>query len=147
MTVGHVFGVTGQSANGQSCRNDNMSQDRWLKIGVASLLVIFTELAFECALSFSPGWANGWPGGLPISSVWAAGLSFLLFLVLMTAATGTSALILVVSGLRRLSERAKLRMFVFWELLAAIAVTPLVIGAFMALRESASKTWPNGYNP
>jgi hypothetical protein len=125
-----------------------MSQRRLLAIGLISLAVIPAELVFGFAFWFSPGWANRWPGGLPITLVWPAGLSLLLFLTLMTAVTAACTLLLgAVKNPPRLRERGQMRLLATWELLAALAVTPLVIGAFMALQETAARMWPNGYNP
>jgi hypothetical protein len=124
-----------------------MAQSLWLVIGLISLVVIPTEMVFGLALCFSPGWANGWPGGLPIQPVWAAGLSLLLFLFLMTVAAGAGALVLAFSSLRQLVERSKLRVFLTYIMLAAIALAPFAIIAFLSLHSAAMEMWPNGYNP
>src|SRR5690349_5305033 len=39
-------------------------------------------------LWFSPGWANGWPGGLHRNLVWPAGLAFATFSLVLVACAG-----------------------------------------------------------
>src|SRR5689334_15201857 len=46
-------------------------------------------LAFvACGLWFAPGWANGWPLGLPRSAVWPAGLALVSFAAVLVAGGG-----------------------------------------------------------
>jgi hypothetical protein len=109
-------------------------------------MVLPTEIMFGFGLWFSPGWAKGWPGGLPIQLVYSTGLSLLLFIVFMTVASGTGAIVLAISRLQRLKEEAKLQVFVTWLLLAGLAVSPIIIAGFFALHSAAMEMWPDGYN-
>ena len=56
-----------------------MSPKVWLAVAGCSFLALAGELFVGCGFAFNPGWANGWPFGLTIHSVWSAGMSFLLF--------------------------------------------------------------------
>jgi hypothetical protein len=69
-----------------------MTAKNWSVIASWSLVALGFELFIGFALSFNPGWANGWPSGMPIDVVWSIGLSVIFLVLLMTVAIGVGAL-------------------------------------------------------
>ena len=113
--------------------------------------LIFAALPIEVFLAFpfcfSPGWANGWPFGLTIHTVWSSVMASLISLMFMTVMIGLGGAIGSIwlrhpSGLRY-AERA----FVAW--LALGTLSALIIGwrAYRLLYADTLEMWPNGYNP
>jgi hypothetical protein len=115
-------------------------------IAKASLIILLAELYAGFGAGFAPGWANGWPGGLKINQVWPAGMTAILFTILVTGTVGLGSLF----GLY-LSRRPRVRRFagmVFgvW-LMAGITLAIVVCYSFyLSLAASVVDAWPNGYN-
>lgn len=117
----------------------------WLALG--SLIALGPELFFGFGLGFAPGWANGWPGGLTIDRVWSAGMTTILFMILVTGAMGLGALLSLLMSRLATARRYAGTFFGIW----LIAWTSLAIltcfSFYRAIRASALEMWPNGYNP
>jgi hypothetical protein len=58
-----------------------------------SVVFLFVENTLGWFLFFSPGWANGWPGGIRYQTVLSIGTTAYILLELMTAATAVGAAI------------------------------------------------------
>ena len=70
----------------------------WLIIVVGAVVSLGGEAFLGFTLAFAPGWANDWPLGLTIYSVWSTGMSVMCFLLLMTAAIAMGAIVGAVVG-------------------------------------------------
>ncbi|MFO0956299.1 MAG: hypothetical protein U0800_02400 [Isosphaeraceae bacterium] len=119
----------------------------WLVAAAAAFVAIWLESSIGFGLAFSPGWANGWPGGLSVHTVWAAGMSLLLGLVLMTIAVGVGAAVAAACSRRGLERRGLLLAFLAWLLLAAALAWPATSWAYGRIHASAVEMWPGGYYP
>ena len=69
-----------------------MAPKAWLSIARQSLLVLAVEICAGFGLGFNPGWANGWPFGLTIYSVWSTAMGALFCLLVLTVAVGVGAI-------------------------------------------------------
>lgn len=124
-----------------------MPQNIWLRIAVCSLLAIGGEAFLSFGLAFSPGWANGWPNGLSIHSVWSTGMTILFVLFLCTAAVGLGAILcagLARSGVSLLRCRAS---YLGWLVASGVFAWWAGHWAYDVVYASTLTMWPNGYNP
>jgi hypothetical protein len=124
-----------------------MSCKAWGWIFLGACLACVGEIWFGFGLWFAPGWANGWPGGLSIHTVWSGGMAALLFLMLLTLAVGAGA---VIGSLCTTSERVPRRgllLYAAWLAAGAALALMLSCWAFKAIYASTLAMWPNGYNP
>jgi hypothetical protein len=124
-----------------------MTPRNWLEIGGISLLALLIEAFTVFGLAFNPGWANGWPFGLTIDSVWSAGLSFWFFMILMTVAVGLGALSLAACTHFGFAHQHGRWIYACW--LACCCVLALLVSllVFREVQEGARELWPNGYHP
>ena len=112
--------------------------------GVAAALLPI-EAFFGFGLWFAPGWANEWPGGLPIHLVWPVGMTAVATAILLTMAVGFGAAVAASHQAESgapLSGRAA-RLWVVVAVVSAAIVSPFVFGYF---HTAALESWPNGYN-
>lgn len=72
----------------------------WAALAAAAAL--FVENILGWLLFFSPGWANGWPGGLSFQTVLSVGMTGYILLMLMTAATLIGAILAFICTLLRI---------------------------------------------
>jgi hypothetical protein len=123
-----------------------MTPRNWLAIAGKSLAALPIVAFFGFPLAFSPGWANGWPFGLTIYSVWSAGMSVLYFLLLMTGGVGLGAL--VCAGWSYFGgPRSSKVVYAGWLVCCCVLATLLSLRTFGEIYASTLKMWPNGYNP
>jgi hypothetical protein len=118
-----------------------MSLSTGLRIFLMSLGVIASEMPLLFALVFQPGWANGWPG-LSKHSVFAGFVTVMLFIALMSLATGLLAL--TASAVDHVVGRRYVGWALFAALLgpASIGVLVLCSHAFSVFREAIAQDWP-----
>jgi hypothetical protein len=116
----------------------------WLLFFLACL-ALGSEAVLSFPLFFSPGWANGWPGGLTIYRVWSTWLTITLFVMLMTIGLGAGALVSLLAWLfpsiRSHTGNVLGTWMVFWTVLC-VATCCL---AFKEIYASTLEMWPNGY--
>ena len=124
-----------------------MTSGAWFAIARRWFLALAVEMGFGFPLAFSPGWANGWPFGLTVYSVWAAGMSILFSVLLVTAAAGVGAVAGAACCAFGVGRRRGWAAYKSW--LACSSTLALVGGlwAFGQVCASALEMWPNGYNP
>ena len=93
----------------------------------------------------SPGWANGWPGGLTIYAVWSTWLTVTLFLMLMTVGVGVGSLVSLLAnvfpGVRRHTGTVFGILMVVWSIISVGTCS----FAFREIYASTLEMWPNGY--
>jgi hypothetical protein len=119
----------------------------WLAIAQRSLLALACEVFFGFGFAFNPGWANGWPFGLTIYSVWSTGMSVLFSLLLITASVGLGAITGAVCSSFGIGIRSGRAVYAVW---LACNCAPALAGGLWAFRRIYASTlqmWPNGYNP
>jgi hypothetical protein len=105
-------------------------------------LALPAEVFAMFALWFAPGWANRWPGGLPIHVVWPAGLSALVFLTTMTVAMA------VIAGACLWADRPLgRRAFGLWLVVTGTLALAAAVWVYSSLHAHTLTMWPNGYNP
>ncbi len=119
----------------------------WLAIARWSLMVFGGEVFFGFGLAFNPGWANGWPFGLTIDSVWSTGMSFLFFLMLMTAAIGLGAIAGATCARFGVGLRRGRAVYAAWLVCFGVLASVASLWAFKVIRASMLEMWPNGSNP
>jgi len=122
-----------------------MSPKVWLAVAGCSFLALAGELFVGCGFAFNPGWANGWPFGLTIHSVWSAGMSFLLFLILMTAAAGIGAIVGATYSCFGVGFRHGRAVYVGWLVCCCVLALAASLWAFREIYASTLEMWPNGY--
>jgi hypothetical protein len=119
----------------------------WLAIAGRSLLALAGEVVISFPFAFNPGWANGWPLGLTIYSVWPAGMSFVFFLLLLTTAVGMGAVIGAACSYFGVDQRRGRSIFVVWLACSFVLAFLASLWAFREIQASTLEMWPNGYNP
>ncbi len=119
----------------------------WLTIAGRSLAVLAGLLFFGFGLAFNPGWANSWPFGLPIYSVWSAGMSILFLLLFMTVAAGLGAVAGVVCSSFGVGLRRGRAIYAGWLAGSCALAVFASLWAFRRLYATSLEMWPNGYNP
>ena len=124
-----------------------MAPRAWLAMARWSLLALVGEVFFGFGFAFNPGWANGWPFGLTIYTVWSTGMSVLFSLLVITAAAGVGAIAGAACSYLGAGLRHGRTVYAAW--LACSGALALVAGfwAFGQVYDSTWKMWPNGYNP
>jgi hypothetical protein len=124
-----------------------MAPKAWLSIARWSLLALAGELCAGFGLGFNPGWANRWPFGLTIYSVWSAAMSAVFCLLLITAAAGIGALAGAACSYFDVGLHHGRVVYAGW--LACCGALALVAGlwAFREVYASTCEMWPNGYHP
>lgn len=120
-----------------------MARGDWREISLLAIYALGCELFVSFGLCFAPGWANEWPFGLSIYTVWPAGMATLLFAFLMTVAVGFGAEFAPMA----VNPRTAKRLFRRWLLCAAVVALALSGWAFVELRAETLRMFPNGYNP
>lgn len=123
------------------------SPKAWLAIVAGAILALGPELFLGFALAFSPGWANCWPLGLTVHTVWAAGMSVVFFLLLMTAAVGSGAVFGAVCCDFGVSRRRVLVAYIAWLACSLVLALLLCCWGFSGVYASALEMWPGGYHP
>jgi hypothetical protein len=124
-----------------------MSPKGWLAVARWSLLALAGELFFGFGLAFNPGWANGWPFGLTIHSVFSAGMSLLLFLILVTAAALIGAIVGAACSYFGAGLRRGRAVYAGWLVCCCVLALVASLWAFREIYASTLEMWPNGYNP
>lgn len=124
-----------------------MSRGRWNTIALGALVAFACEASFGFALWFAPGWANGWPLGLTIHTVWSTGMVVLLFLLSLTSAVSVGAAIGSVCARSEVGRRWDRPVFAAWLAVVAVAAFVLAYRAFPLIYSTTLEMWPNGYNP
>ncbi len=124
-----------------------MSPKSWLTIFGWSLLALGAEIFFGFGFAFSPGWAEGWPFGLSIYSVWSAGMSFVFFLVLMTASVGIGAMTGAACSNYGVGLRCGRVVYAGWLMYSCFMALWVALWAFREIFASSLLMWPTGYNP
>jgi hypothetical protein len=117
-----------------------------LLASVAFLLL--GELSIGFGLWFAPGWANGWPGGLSIYFVWPAGMTLILFAILMTigfGVVGSTCIALSASSGSPSTKRDFEGSFAIWMVIWLTVVSVICACAYFVFYLSALDMWPNGY--
>ncbi len=104
------------------------------------------ELVIGFPFAFSPGWANGWPGGLTIHRVWSAGMTISLFVMMMTVGTGAGATITYLLCLLPPARRRSASLFRAWLILWTGLTALVCTMAYRDAYASALEMWPNGYS-
>jgi hypothetical protein len=97
-------------------------------------------------LCFAPGWANEWPGGLPIHRVWSCGTSGWLFVILVTAGVGFGTFVSFLMGFFSRVRRFADRFFGIWLVIWTVPSAVASVWAYREIDASALTTWPNGYS-
>jgi len=112
---------------------------------LGSLAAFALEMMVGFHLSFAPGWANGWPGGLTMHRVWAAGITILLFAMSMTA--GLSVMSIISRLLRTFSSDCRRAEIVLrtWLVLWATVTALVCVFAYREIYASTLGMWPAGY--
>lgn len=118
---------------------------RWLIALGGAVAALWLEGAVGFGLAFSPGWANGWPGGLSVHVVWAAGMSLLVGLVAWTLAVALGLAIAAIGSRRGLNRRVVLVGLLAWLVLAMVPAWLAGAWAYGRVYASALEMWPGGY--
>lgn len=118
----------------------------WLTIAGCSFLALWCEFALSVVLTFAPGWANEWPFGLSIYSVWSAGTSVLYFLLQMTSAVWLGAIIGAAGVWSDVGVRNGKKIFAYFLVVFVILAALRSWITFPEIYSTAIRMWPNGYN-
>jgi hypothetical protein len=123
-----------------------MNRINWGIAAAGAMLAVGPEAFFGFGLWFNPGWANAWPGGIPIDVAWAGGLAAYLFIFLMTVVFGFVAAVLALS-VRPGKPSPRFRIIA--ALIAPIVLAGLAVSVWVYghLHVTAQTMWPNGYHP
>jgi hypothetical protein len=114
-------------------------------LALGALAALGAEFYVGFALGFAPGWANGWPGGLSIYRVWSAGITAVLFAIMVTGGLGLGALICLLLCRFPKGRRHTWLVFTIW-LMACTALAMLNCSwCYREVYASALEMWPNGY--
>jgi hypothetical protein len=116
-------------------------------LALASLIALGAESFLGFGLGFAPGWANGWPGGLTIYRVWSAGMTTILFAILVTGAIGIGALVGILLGRTATPRRYAGMAFGIWLCACISLAVPTCYWFYCETYASALEMWPAGYNP
>lgn len=124
-----------------------MAPRGWLKIAGWSLVALVGEVFGSFGFAFNPGWANAWPFGLSIYTVWSTGMSSVFFGILVTVAVGTGAVTGAVCSYFGVGLRHGRAVFAGWVACSSILALVASIWTFRAIYASTLEMWPTGYNP
>ncbi len=124
-----------------------MAPKMWIVVACWSFVAVMGELCFGFGFAFNPGWANRWPFGLKIHSVWSTWMSLHFFLLLMTAAIGVGAVPCAAISFFDFGRRHSRRVYTVWLIISTVAAAVGSLWAFWRIYASALEMWPNGYNP
>jgi hypothetical protein len=111
------------------------------------LVALGDELFLGFALGLVPGWANGWPGGLTISQVWPAGMTTILYIILITGAIVLGASLSFLLSRLEIARPYTGIVFLAWLVVGAILAVPACISFYQWIHAWALEVWPDGYNP
>jgi hypothetical protein len=114
-------------------------------IAIVALAALVAEFCVGFALGFSPGRANGWPGGLSIYRVWSAGTTAILFAIEMTAGTGLGAMIGLLLCRFPKGRRQAWLFFAAWLMGCTALATLNCSWLYREIYSSTLEMWPNGY--
>jgi hypothetical protein len=109
------------------------------------MIVAALDLFLGFPLFFAPGWANGWPSGLTIHAVWSAGMTLIIFVLLMGIAVGLGGFVGLACSLRGKAPRYAVSSYVVWLFLAAALNLILCVRVYQEIHAAALEMWPNGY--
>ena len=124
-----------------------MSVQSWLLIAGWSFAAFGCGIFIGIPLVFSPGWANGWPFGLTIYTVWSVGMACEFCLLSITAAVGGGAIAGALGSHYGIGLRYGRAVYAGWLVFACLFVAWAARGAFNEIYASTLEMWPNGYNP
>lgn len=124
-----------------------MSPNAWRTIVFGSSLTLACEVFFGFGFAFNPGWANDWPFGLTIHTVWPAGLSLLFFLLVITAAVDLGAIVGATCSQSGIGLRRGWAAFTAWLIGSGIVALLACVWVLKGLSAQALAEWPNGYGP
>jgi hypothetical protein len=122
-----------------------MDPTSWRRMVDVAVMVLAGELCLGCPLSFAPGWANGWPGGLSIYVVWSAWMTTWILLILLTLAIGVAAYAGLFISRRGLGRHWGRRLFAAWIAMAVILTLLACRPLYREIHTSTLQMWPNGY--
>jgi hypothetical protein len=114
-------------------------------LALAAFCALGAELILEFPFWFSPGWANGWPGGFTIHRVWSAGMTADLCIMMMTAGIGIGASIVRLLCLVPPARRWVGSIFFVWLVLWTVLTALIDTVAYREIYASTLEMWPNGY--
>jgi len=132
---------------GDEFGRSSMNPKEWMEIAGGSFVTLGGLMFFGFWLAFTPGWANGWPLGLSIHHVWPAGMSVLLFLLLMMAAATVGAVVGAVCSRWGVGLRRGRAIYAGWLVGSGVVALVASFWAFRVNHAAALEMWPNGYNP
>jgi hypothetical protein len=124
-----------------------MSRTAWNTILLGSLGTGVLECGLGFSLFFAPGWANGWPGGLSIHTVWSSVMTAFLLLFLMTLAVGVGAAVGSLCAWRGVGTRYGPWLYAAWLVASAAAALTLSCRIYKDIYASTLDMWPGGYPP
>ena len=116
-------------------------------IAGCSLMALGVEAFVGFGFAFNPGWANGWPLGFTIYSVWSAGMSFLFFLLLSTTAVGMGAATMAACSYFGIGHRHGRAAYAVWLACSFVLALVASLWVFSEIYATTLEMWPNGYNP
>lgn len=129
-----------QGSDDSSCRDAAMNKKQWDELADASLMALGVECYLGFGLWFAPGWSNG--GGLPQNVVWPAGMTFMAFVIMMTAALWGASVACSRLDKSGATSRVVGASFAVWLLTgAALAVLSSLL-LFARLLVTAKEVWP-----
>lgn len=123
-----------------------MPRNNWLKIAVCSLLAIGGEAYLCFGLAFNPGWANGWPNGRSIHSVWSTVMTMLFILFLSSVAVGLGAILCAGMDRGGVSLSKCRAIYVGWLVASSVFTWRAGHWAYAEVYALTLTMWPNGYN-
>ena len=110
------------------------------------LFALGLEASVSFPFYFAPGWANEWPFGLTIYTVWSTWASAVVTVMFLSLVIGLGAAISALL-VGRVGYRRTWAGFAIWLAIGAVSAGAFFILAFRVLYESTLEMWPNGYNP
>ncbi len=117
----------------------------WFRIAGISFAAMGSCMYVGCGLGFAPGWANGWPGGLTIYTVWSTGISILLFVILVSGMTAIGATAGGICSKQGIGLRHGRSFFVAWLVISTALALAASFRAFQSVYASTLAMWPRGY--
>jgi len=111
----------------------------------SACLALFAEAVASFPFYFSPGWANGWPGGFTIYQVWSAWLTLTLFVMMMTIGVGAGSLVSLLACAFSLGRRHSANVLGVWLIIWTVLSLAACSRAFAAIYASTLEMWPTGY--
>ena len=122
-----------------------MTRETWAAVAALAGIAILEHTPCTFGLWFAPGWANGWPFGIPMTLVWPAGMALVCFTFLMSLAVLWGAIYRGTADRNEAELRKGGRAFRLWIAIAAgLALMPS-LGTFGCCRSAALEAFPNGY--